>query len=135
MDLISGFTKLPALRKDIRMVTWDVMGSIPLPDSAWARSTALTGRCIICGRSVCAESTPRYINFFHNFAAFWEKYPSAVGSTWEIELFFSKAVRAAPDASTAYPYPHRMISAQQYVLPLLPIFHTLFVPGQHVKHL
>jgi hypothetical protein len=52
-----------------------------------------------------------HINFFNKLVQFWNDYPSASGSAWQVEYFPIQAVTAIADDSTAYP--HRQISAHE----------------------
>lgn len=112
MSLVSEFNELPPLQKDIQMVAWNVMDTSA--GFGLARLFCIEGQMhnmwSLGVRTIDAQT---HIDFFNRLAAFWKQYPSAIGSTWEIEYFSSEAVRAVPDASTAYP--HRTVGAQEYV--------------------
>ncbi|KXG46525.1 FAD-binding, type 2 [Penicillium griseofulvum] len=110
LDLIAPFLDLTSIQRNISMVNWDAV------DDAAGFGLA-TAFCVngekhdmwsVGVRSIDAAT---HIDYFNKLVKFWEDFPSASGSTWQVEYFPIQAITAISDDSTAYP--HREISAHE----------------------
>ncbi|KAJ5951539.1 FAD-binding type 2 [Penicillium vulpinum] len=110
LDLIAPFLNLPYLKRNISMVTWDVLdyeivfGLAPV----FCTNGDKHDMWSVGVRSIDVTT---HINFFNKLAQFWKDYPAASGSSWQLDYFPIQAVTAIADDSTAYP--HRQISTQE----------------------
>lgn len=92
------------------MIKWDAVDD----DAGFGLATAF---CVngekhdMWSLGVRSIDAATHIDYFSKLVQFWEAYPSASGTTWQVEYFPIQAVTAVADASTAYP--HREISAHE----------------------
>ncbi|OQE10144.1 hypothetical protein PENFLA_c090G01387 [Penicillium flavigenum] len=110
LDLIAPFLNLTSIQRNITMVNWDAVD--------YAAGFGLGAAFCVNGenhnmwsvgvRSIDAKT---HIDYFNKLVQFWNEYPAASGSTWQVEYFPIQAITAIVDDSTAYP--HRQITAHE----------------------
>ncbi|KAJ9254992.1 CAZyme family AA7 [Paecilomyces variotii] len=110
LNLIQPFMDIPYIEKNISLVSWDMVDS--------SAGFGLGSMFCVDGQmhdmysvGVKTLDLQTHLDYFNNLTAFYENYPSASGSAWEIEFFPIQAIEAVPDFLTAYP--HRAIRAQE----------------------
>lgn len=101
---------LSYIARNISMVTWNALDN----DAGFGLASAF---CVdgemhdMWSLGVRSIDAATHINYFNKLAKFYKDYPSAAGSTWQVEYFPVQAVTAVADNSTAYP--HREIRAHE----------------------
>ncbi|CAG7946347.1 unnamed protein product [Penicillium nalgiovense] len=110
LNLIAPFLDLTYIQRNISMINWDAISE--------AAGFGLVPEFCVKGQKydlwsagVRSIDATTHINFFNKLVQFWNDYPSASGSAWQVEYFPVQAVTAIADDSTAYP--HRQISAHE----------------------
>ncbi|KAJ5783898.1 CAZyme family AA7 [Penicillium psychrosexuale] len=110
LDLLAPFLNLTSIQRNITMIKWDAVDD----DAGFGLATAF---CVngekhdMWSLGVRSIDAATHIDYFSKLVQFWEDYPSASGTTWQVEYFPIQAVTAVADDSTAYP--HREISAHE----------------------
>ncbi|KAI9368962.1 hypothetical protein BJX61DRAFT_521534 [Aspergillus egyptiacus] len=110
LELLAPFLNLTYIQRNISMTTWPALNY----DAGFGLGSAF---CVdgekhnMWSLGVRQIDAATHIEYFNTLAQFYMDYPSAAGSTWQVEHFPVQAVTAVPDSDTAYP--HREIRAHQ----------------------
>lgn len=110
LHLIQPFMDIPYIKRNISQVNWDMLDSS-------ARFGLGAAFCVdgemhnMYSVGVKTLDLQTHLNYFNNLATFYKKFPSAAGSTWQVEFFPTEAVKSVPNSLTAYP--HRTIRAHE----------------------